>query len=340
MAAMWEQFLREGAILASREGDISVAIGPLTWSETATSCSFYAPDFFLQTKKPFFQGAKLLRMKREEFTTQFSPTILKPHQWEFGSFSLFKEQFQTVQEKIRKGLLTKAVLYSTTHTEEPITSHNLSTIFSTPIPPNLALFGFWNEEEGMIGLTPERLFQKKGNKIETEALAGTMSSSHRTKQDFLDDPKEQKEHAIVVKGIQEALSPYGKVRIGEPELLDLGALVHRRTVISTEAAVSVEELIHALHPTPALGAAPKEPGVSFLQGIDKIVPRRRYGAPFGWVDGDSAELVVAIRAVQWNKSGSQILAGAGIVKESLLEQEWKEIERKTKSIIKGLFLGN
>jgi menaquinone-specific isochorismate synthase len=42
--------------------------------------------------------------------------------------------------------------------------------------------------------------------------------------------------------------------------------------------------------------------------------------------------LVAIRNMQWDENGSRMGAGCGIVKESLPEREWQEVQQKLSSI--------
>ena len=333
---MWEQFLQEGALFGSREGDVILGFPPFEWRETPSAFSFYASDFFLENKKPFLQPKEIVRMRKEQFLQQVPPQIsVEPLSWVMDSDELFQKHFANLQQKIKNGILVKGVPYSAVRANQPISASHLSHFFSRYAQSSATLFGFWNAHEGIIGLTPERLFKKSGSKIESEAIAGTMSRSHLSVEAFLNDPKEQKEHAIVVNAICDSLEAYGQVKVAPTEALHLRVLVHQRTGITLEGDVGVETLIHALHPTPAIGAFPKTAGLEWLKEVAVDIPRGRFGAPFGWVEEDFAEIVVAIRAIQWDTAGSRIFAGAGVVAESVVVNEWNEIKRKIESVSNG-----
>ena len=95
-----------------------------------------------------------------------------------------------------------------------------------------------------------------------------------------------------------------------------------------EQPIDFKAATTALHPTPALGAFPKEAGFTWLENYNQQMPRGRYGAPVGCLLNNQATCIVAIRNVQWKGSQAKIGAGCGIVKESVLENEWNEIRNE------------
>ena len=63
--------------------------------------------------------------------------------------------------------------------------------------------------------------------------------------------------------------------------------------------------------------------------------RMRYGAPFGFVTkAGFGHIVVAIRALQKTKDHWLAAAGAGVVRASVCEKEWAEIQSKQNSVLK------
>ncbi|MCB1149749.1 MAG: chorismate-binding protein [Chlamydiia bacterium] len=200
------------------------------------------------------------------------------------------------------------------------------------------LYGFWNEELGMLGASPEVLFRLKERDrplLETVALAGTLGD-HPSVEAFLQDPKEIHEHGLVTEGIRQALEPFGKIHLGTMRAQECGKLTHLMTPIEVELRQhqSVDELVAALHPTPALGGFPKQEAWRWLEEYAKRIPRGRYGAPAGVLRAGGREMscYVAIRGMQWNANGFHIGAGCGVVKASRAENELAEIERKMSAI--------
>ena len=206
------------------------------------------------------------------------------------------------------------------------------------LPPSLAPYGYRIGDEGMIGATPEALFSLSGGRLETAAVAGTRSMARRN--ELLSDPKETREHELVVRDIVEQLEPLGPVSSGETQLLELPGLAHLVTpiVADVEPDVAFERIVAQLHPTAALGTWPRgEAGARWLREADRGVGRGPFGAPFGAVLEDgSAICLVAIRNVIWRGDTIRIGSGAGILSESTLESERKELRRK-RDQVRALF---
>ena len=75
--------------------------------------------------------------------------------------------------------------------------------------PHGRLYALWTKEKGILGFTPEFLFEKKGRSLKTHALAGTRKKGEES---LLKNKKELKEHEIVVKGLRESLKDLGGLK--------------------------------------------------------------------------------------------------------------------------------
>ena len=206
------------------------------------------------------------------------------------------------------------------------------------------MYGCWNANEGMLGVTPEALFShntQMPHMVKTMAVAGTCHPSHDLEAFFQDD-KERYEHRLVVEGICRSLHDLGKICVEEMQLLHLPNLVHLMTPIhlTLNQPFRFDSFVQKLHPTPALGAFPPTEGRKWLEEFDKHTPRQRYGAPTGFHHplAGLSHCFVAIRNVQWNTNGMRIGAGCGVVKQSTFEKEWKEIHMKIRAIREQLCL--
>ena len=174
------------------------------------------------------------------------------------------------------------------------------------------------------------------------ACAGTVGDQ-RDASLLLTDPKELHEHQLVVEGIRDALSSFGRVEVRPSHLLRLSRLVHLATPIIVHlqsSSFTYAQIVQALHPTPAVGTFPKEKGTAWLNQYQTQVGRGRFGAPCGVLFPDLARssCFVSIRNVQWSENGMQIGAGCGLVAESLPDLEWAEINLKLRAIKEMLAL--
>lgn len=348
---MIETIFSSGTII-TRDGIAYLGWGPQEWRSEPKlgTLNFYFPDFFLSTAMPWLTHQETAVMPIGELLAKLPQGLREsePLVWSSTDEDLFLNEMGYLRALFAKGSLQKAVPYAFLRSHTPFTQshlmqslrHGLETVQHSPG----YLYGFWNESDGMLGITPEILFEgaatPKGNSIKTIAVAGT-SSVTLPPEALLNDPKTRHEHQLVVQGISESLSKYGRVHVDSCRLLPFRQLTHLATPIELLAAtpVSFNELVHQLHPTPALGAYPKKAGMEWLAAYAKKVPRGRYGAPVG-VMVTPAEFVclVAIRNVQWCSKETRIGAGCGVVSQSKDLEEWHEIQSKWKATQQSLGL--
>ncbi len=268
------------------------------------------------------------------------PDVCTPHIWSVQGESCFAKKFDELMEIFKSGLLKKAVPYLFYVSQNPISFKNsLQNLLQHSLNQPSFIYGFWNECEGILGSTPERFFRLESNgSFRTAAVAGTVSTDQEKV--LLRDKKLKNEHDLVIQGIQETLSSFGRVSIGQTELLSLSHLSHLHTPIEAkiDKSVNLENLIKALHPTPALGAFPKDRGFKWLRNLNQLLPRGRYGAPAGIKERDFFTSYVAIRNVQWNAQGSKIGVGCGVLNTSDFKKEREELSLKYKAICSMLNL--
>ena len=92
-----------------------------------------------------------------------------------------------------------------------------------------------------------------------------------------------------------------------------------------------------LHPTAALGGYPAKKAFEWLEQEPTQKRKRFFGAPFGFFNGkDKAFCLVALRSLEWTDSETHIYSGGGLVKESNLQKEWRELFLKREQV-KNLF---
>lgn len=189
-----------------------------------------------------------------------------------------------------------------------------------------------------VGATPEMLARKQGERLETEALAGTAARSAESNEDarlaaaLCASPKEQQEHAIVVERVVEALDALGATvaRDAEPQIVRLPRVQHLRTRIQARlpSVVGLLDAVAALHPTPAVGGSPKQAARDW-QSHHEQLDRGWYGGPIGWLDAEgNGVFAVAIRSALILPRRALLFAGAGIVADSDPQREWAETELK------------
>lgn len=328
--------------------------------------SIYAPDFFLDTSTPWllpedpagpgwigeFTAHDLSRRiaaRPDESLPRRSLCWLPPRR------DFFEECFGDLQAHFQSGRLTKAVPVffeqAASATDPSQIAHLLAALLRAP--ETLMPYGYWSAQGGLLGASPELLFEVQGGVLKTMALAGTLAAPQTADaslldaagQAFLSDSKERREHKLVIEGIADSLAPLGAVQIGETDILKLPTLWHLRTPIEVvlRETPEFETLVRRLHPTPALGGSPRQASLDWLRRQDSGQAgdgrREGYGAPFGAQCADgSAFCLVAVRNLMWTADTLRIGAGCGMIRESVMEREWEELFQKRESVKKLLGL--
>lgn len=328
----FDSFLRCGSMIGCAGNQLLVGWGKRRWytlPDPNVEVSFFAPDFFLKIGLPWFVHEHHAFISLEHLNTfAAAKGMSDPIQWDISDFENFKEQFFSLQNLINDGLLSKGVPYAFAKSHSKNQPERLNRMLSKVLSYSMDFpaypYGFWTEEEGILGATPEVLFDLDEH-LTTMALAGTCK-----REDSLDSSKLHHEHEVVIEGISSSLQGYGDVSIGETRRLELKQISHLATTIQVALSKRVQfsEVVKALHPTPALGAFPKNQGMKWLEKCQSKLHRKRFGAPIGYLNGTKGRCLVAIRNVQWDAQGMTIGAGCGVVKASSLEEEWHEIELK------------
>jgi menaquinone-specific isochorismate synthase len=344
---------------------------------SSESIAIYAPDFFLEDPEPWWIFPNFKEIKKSDLIQSLSdcmdlwgdPELI----WQGPSKTDFQEHFADLQRRFERGELQKAVPVIFEKAFGPfahrVRAGALKNLLTQVQSPHLHLYGIWSAQEGMIGATPELLFELNLQKtdLKTIALAGTrlkvdpLKSEAQGSVRFLEDPKERKEHQWVVDGISASLNQLAQDRmitregdafleVGETQVLELPTLWHLLTPIRLKLRGSSHgsvprsaddtpqffmKIIHALHPTAALGAVPRPAGMHWLREQDQKFSRRRFGAPWGVVMPDgSIRCWVAIRNLQWDLEKLWFSAGCGVIAESRCEHEWAELQGKLHAVKK------
>ncbi|MBK7155664.1 MAG: isochorismate synthase [Sandaracinaceae bacterium] len=191
------------------------------------------------------------------------------------------------------------------------------------------------ERVAFLGATPECLVTRSGDRVHTEALAGSMPRGESAA--LLASDKDRREHRFVVDAVVSALEPHCTAVTHDPQpgTRELPDVVHMRTPIEGRLrdSASVLTLVGALHPTPAVGGVPREAAVRWIAEREPV-PRGWYSAPFGWTDasGDGS-FVVALRSGVVRGGRVSVYAGAGIVRDSRPDAEYDETELKMRAVL-------
>lgn len=274
------------------------------------------------------------------------PSVLT--RWDSPNFNQWSEAVNAALREFESGSLQKVVLArrSTMDLVEKVSPHLLLGVLMGAAP---ACFHFsFQPSSGspaFLGASPELLYRRMGDRLESEAVAGTRprsldaSEDERLESQLLKLSKEQLEHRLVVEALvrtfRDLCLEYACDE--KPGVLKLSRVQHLRTAVAGTLRDSVDDaaILKAFHPTPATCGAPLDAARRFLAAYEQF-DRGWYAGPFGCVTRDSAEFAVAIRSMLAKGSQVELFAGAGIVQGSDPEKEWFELEDKISGILNVL----
>lgn len=214
--------------------------------------------------------------------------------------------------------------------------------------PGCFVFGLGSGPACFVGATPERLLRREGLRVAASALAGSAPRGRTPHEDLRlaralrESKKEQAEHEVVRRAIASALAPACE-HLDAPEspgLLQLDGIQHLHTRIEGHLRAGpgsdLLELAGRLHPTPAVGGAPREAARAFLAEHEQL-DRGWYAGGVGWLapSGDG-ELAVALRCALLRGRRATLYAGAGIVEGSDPDAELAETRLKLRAALSAL----
>ncbi len=192
-----------------------------------------------------------------------------------------------------------------------------------------------------LGCSPERLFKRQGNIVQTEALAGTARRSENIIEEMeiearlMTDSKNIHENRLVLNDILSRLTPLCSALESDRShsVLKLKNLLHLRYLIRgvIKPGVRDEQLLLALHPTPAVGGTPRDKAMNFINDNESY-SRGLYAGACGIIGSDITELNVSIRSALFKPHSISLYSGAGIVRGSSAESEWRELDNKIATV--------
>jgi menaquinone-specific isochorismate synthase len=261
-------------------------------------------------------------------------------------FPVCRQRIEDILRDIGEGRLHKAVLarrveLRLANAVEPF------NVLRRWCRTNPGSFGFAMEQGNdlFMGCSPERLYRRRGREIHTESLAGTVRRGHTGEEDasmedrLRHDPKLVHEHDLVTRFVRSQIEPWVTEADSPPEaaVFKLDRIQHRHLPISgtLKPGVRDDQLLHALHPTPAVCGFPRPEAQALIQR-QETVQRGWYSGAVGVVSPHHSEFAVAIRSALVNRDRILCYSGVGIVDGSDPAAEWNELEAKIETFLSVL----
>jgi anthranilate synthase component 1 len=215
------------------------------------------------------------------------------------------------------------------------------------INPSPYMFYFDFGDFQVVGASPEILVRHERGTVTVRPIAGTRprgasrERDHELERELLADPKERAEHVMLVdlgrNDVGRVAAP-GSVQL--TETMTIERYSHVMHIVSNvegklRDGLDSVDVLRAAFPAGTVSGAPK---VRAMEIIDELEPDKRglYAGAVGYLgfNGDM-DLAIAIRTALIKAGRMHVQAGAGIVADSVPENEWRETQAKASAVLRA-----
>jgi anthranilate synthase component I len=215
------------------------------------------------------------------------------------------------------------------------------------INPSPYMFYFDFGDFHVVGASPEILVRLERGTVTVRPIAGTRprgatrEKDVELERDLLADPKERAEHVMLVdlgRNDVGRVAATGSVRLTEKMIVERYS--HVMHIVSNvegrlRGGLDSLDVLRAAFPAGTVSGAPK---VRAMEIIDELEPDKRglYAGAVGYLgfNGDM-DLAIAIRTALVKAGQMHVQAGAGIVADSMPENEWQETRAKASAVLRA-----
>lgn len=214
--------------------------------------------------------------------------------------------------------------------------------------PSPYMFYFSSDDIEISGASPETLVKFSRDSVFTFPLAGTRRRGATADEDaaleaeLLADPKERAEHTMLVdlgRNDLGRICRFGSVAV--EKLMSIERFSHVMHIGSTVRGTPRDDVdalaaLAAVLPAGTLSGAPKIRAIEIINELE-AAPRGIYGGAIGYISFCGAmDTCISIR-IAYKKDGKvYVRSGAGIVADSVPENEYEECRNKMRAVVAAL----
>lgn len=282
-----------------------------------------------------FEGAFTAAKFATVVNTDFPDATWSPIKSQWHSVPNEKEYIgyvERVRDLIAQGWVYQVNACRLITTED--SNANLRGLFTGILNNNPAPWASYLEipNINIASASPELFLQRLGSRVKTSPIKGTQLLGST---EF--GVKDQSENIMIVDLMRNDLGMICQSGTVEVSRLlysqDHPGLQHLVSDVEGDLlpGISWSAIFDSISPPGSVSGAPKSSAVSVIAEHEK--PRGPYCGILGWVQGDQAQLSVAIR-IFWKDEKIHFGTGAGITFSSQSQEEWDETELKASRLIK------
>ena len=282
-------------------------------------------------------------IKQNKFNNKFNPTkILSPFKIN-TDFDKYKRIFNLFSKKIKQGETYQIKICTKYKNNSVINPVNffwkLMKVNSSP-----ESFMIRDKNYSIVSCSPETLIEKKGLKLKTKPIAGTLKKNSKLNKSkalsfFKNNNKETKEHNMIVDMERNDLSRIckpGTVRITRKKYVEeYKHLFHYVTTIegNLRKKIKLINIIKSMMPGGSVIGCPKIRTLELLNSQEKE-DRNIFTGSFGFIKfNEDLRFNIIIRSILNFQNKSEISAASGVVLESSPKKEFNENFIKAKSLL-------
>ncbi len=257
----------------------------------------------------------------------------------------FEKMVTKAKQRIRQGDMFQCVLsqrFSADITGKPLDFYRNLRVTN----PSNYLYFYDFDDYQIVGASPESLVSVKNGLVTTNPIAGTRPRGKSDEEDrqlseeLLNDAKEVAEHRMLV---DLGRNDIGKIcQNGSVQLSKYMEVEYFRYVMHLTSVVKGRLLPHltamdALKSTLPAGTVSGAPKIRAMQRIYELEHEKRglYAGAIGYLSANGdMDFAIAIRTMVIKDQKAYIQAGAGIVYDSIPENEFYETLNKAKAMIR------
>ncbi len=261
--------------------------------------------------------------------------------------SYFSSMVEKAKQHIYEGDIFQVVLSQRFETEMSGDTFMLYRALRM-VNPSPYLFYLDFNSFTLVGSSPEVLVSVQDQRVRVLPIAGTRKRGVTLKEDLQleadlkQDPKEISEHIMLVdlgRNDVSRVSKPGSVQLDRNQVIErYSHVMHIVSDVSGQLAEgkSAVDALMQCFPAGTVSGAPK---IRAMQIIDKMEPTKRgiYAGAVGYFDySGNMDTCIAIRTMVVTGNKVYIQAGAGIVADSIAENEFEETVNKAGALVKAL----
>ena len=301
---------------------------------------FYKPETIIKIRKDI---KVISTIKKFNFKRVFNDTQILSFFKLNIDFNKYNKIFKIFSKKIRQGETYQIKICTKYKNKSKINPINF---FWRLMKVNAAPESFMirDKDFSIVSCSPETLIEKKGNKIITKPIAGTLKKNNRINKIkalkfFKSNDKETKEHNMIVDLERNDISRIcnaGSVKIlREKYVEEYKHLFHYVSCIqgTLKKKISVLNIIKSMMPGGSVIGCPKIRTLELLNRQEKE-DRNIFTGSFGFIKfNQDMRFNIIIRSILNFKNISEISAASGVVLDSSAKKEFNENFIKAKSLL-------